>query len=235
MVVGSRVLGVGVVVLACVSGSAVQSQAPAVPACRIAMTESRTHQTGAGLIADTVTICHFDPAKLEETCLNKYSDNQRNTIESETKTKYASIDDVVDEILVVPPLRRSLRSDTVMRVPPTGNSSLVNTYDATRRLIREVGTTGTGPALTTTHTAWDAFGRPTASTVTSPPSGTHTQKFSYNGLTQVLSKTMAGGTTVCNTLFDADGNQTSSTCSGPTPGSNTVFKVTIDKTEKICR
>jgi len=230
-----RVLGVAVVVLAGVSGTALQSQAPAAPACRVAMTASRTHQTGGGLTADTVTTCSFDRAKLEETCRNLYKDSAGNSLDSETKTKYASIDDVLAEVRVVPPLRRSLRSDTVMRVPPTGSSSLVNTYDAQGRLIREVGTTGTGPALTTTHTAWDASGRPTASTVTSPPSGTHTQRFSYNGLTQVLSKTMAGGTTVCNTLFDADGIQTTSTCTGPTPGSDTVFKVTIEKTEKICR
>ena len=69
----------------------------------------------------------------------------------------------IDEIKVIPPRRRSLRTDTTT----TGDrgsltSSLVNTFDRENRLVQETGESSDGGTFTTTYTSWDEAGRPTA-------------------------------------------------------------------------
>jgi hypothetical protein len=201
--------------------------------CRIAPTALRTRSTGPGVAIDTITTCTFDRAAKKVTCTNRFKDSRGLPTTSISITSFASVDDLIDEAKVVPPLRRSTRTDTTTKTnSQSTTSSLVNTYDSQKRLVREVGTGPTGVQSTTTYTSWDGKGRPTSG-ASVHPGGKNNLTVTYNGATRTQTTTSAsqGQAISCGITFDADGNTVSTSCLGSLSGS----KTTITATEKICR
>jgi hypothetical protein len=202
--------------------------------CRIAPTESRTHATGPGMTMDSVATCSFDAAAKKVTCTNRFKDSRGIPTTGISVTTYTSVDDLIEEAKVVPPLRRSLRTETTTKTNASSiTATLVNSYDSQKRLIREVGTGPKGVQSTTTYSSWDAKGRPTLGT-TVHPGGKNSLTITYNDSTRTQTTTTAGllGQSLsCSVTFDANGNAIATSCLGAASGS----KTTITATDKICR
>jgi hypothetical protein len=134
---------------------------------------------------------------------------------------------VVDEVAVIPPLTLSSSTTTTISggtVPPSTGTA-TRTYDGQKRLLTQVSVSQ-GQTSTTTYTAWDSAGRPTAATVVSGGQST-SQSFTYDNATRTQTSSNAGVT--CTQTFDQNGNPAVGTC----PGSNAV--TTVLTTQQICR
>jgi hypothetical protein len=204
--------------------------------CRTAATTATTRTKGPGFTAETTTACQFDKATNRSTCTNKYVDSVGTSTTTVSVTSFASLADVLDEINVIPPRRRSLRTDTTATGPRgSSTSSLANTYDEQNRLAQEVGETSGGGTFMTTYTSWDEAGRPTAGkTVTK--GNINSLTLSYDNAARTITTTTDSGLQklVCVLTFDAAGNPAATSCKVPggmTNGSTT----TTTATEKICR
>jgi len=206
------------------------------PDCRTIVKAAATHTGGHGFTTDTTTACAYDKTTNKATCTNTYQDSHGTKTTSVSVTTYASLADVIDEVTVVPTLRRSLRTDSTIKGPRgTTTSTLVNTYDRQHRHVEEVATASAGQKATTTYSSWDAAGRPTAGR-TVHPGVTTTLAISYNDGTRTQTTTSTGGGLhiTCSMQFDANGNQLSTRCLGAAASSsNATTKTTA--TERICR
>ena len=130
--------------------------------CRAVATAATTQSKGTGFTAEITTTCQHDKTTNLSTCTNKYADSVGTSTSTVSITTFASTADLVDEVKVIPPRRRSLRTDTTAtNARGSSASSLVNTYDGQNRLVQEVGESP-GATFTTTYTSWDEAGRPTA-------------------------------------------------------------------------
>jgi hypothetical protein len=210
--------------------------------CRTLAVSQTIRATGPGASTEISTTCSYDRKTNKATCTSKSRDS-RGESTTVAVTSFRSLDDAIAETEVIPPLRRSLRTETTSRDRIGSRaSSLVNSYDAKGRLIREVGTadpTLKAPAsttkYTTTYTSWDSKGRPTAAT-TAHPGGQTTTAIAYNdgARMQTTTSVTLGQRTVCQMTFDADGNAIATSCD---VGRNaqTRSRTTITKTETICR
>jgi len=204
--------------------------------CRTAATAATTRSKGMGFSAETITTCQFDKATSKSTCTNQYSDSVGTKTTTVSVTTFASLAEAIDEIKVIPPRRRSVRTDTTT----TGDrgsltSSLVNTFDRENRLVQETGESSAGGTFTTTYTSWDEAGRPTAGKTVSR-GNINALTLAYDSSARTLTTTTDTGLQklVCVLTFDADGNPAASSCRGPggmTNGSTT----TTTASEKICR
>jgi hypothetical protein len=145
-------------------------------------------------------------------------------------TRHATRGDVVDEIAVVPPLQRSLSTTTTVSGGTSSTGTSTHSYDGQRRLTQTMATSqvaGQTVSSTTTYTAWDSAGRPTAgSTVVA--GFTTAINYTYDNATRTQSTTTNGVT--CSQTFDANGIPTTGTCSN---GASTTF--TTLTTLQICR
>ena len=195
-----------------------------------------TRSKGPGFSADTMTTCRYDKATNQSTCTNNYTDSFGTSTTTVSVTTFASLADAIDEINVIPPRRRSLRTDTTA----TGGrgsitSSLVNTYDGQSRLVQEVGESSAGGTFTTTYTSWDEAGRPTAGkTVMRANINSLTLAYDNAARTVTTTTDTGGQRLVCVLTFEANGNPAATSCKGPggmTNGSTT----STTATEKICR
>ena len=65
-----------------------------------------------GFSAETTTTCQFDKATNKSTCTNQYSDSVGTKTTTVSVTTFASLAEAIDEIKVIPPRRRSVRTDT---------------------------------------------------------------------------------------------------------------------------
>lgn len=210
--------------------------------CRTFATNLTTRGTGPGASAEITSRCSYNKATNQATCTNTYRD-ARGESTTVAITSYRALDDLLAETQVIPPLRRSLRTDSTTRDKAGSKaSSLVNSYDATGRLIREVGSSDpileqpvSSTKYTTTYTSWDNKGRPTAGT-TAHPGGRTTTAIAYNDAarTQTTSSVTGGQGTVCQMTFDANGNAVASSCEVGR-AVQTHSKTTITNTETICR
>lgn len=204
--------------------------------CRTAATAATTRTKATGFSAETTTTCHYDKATNTSTCTNQYTDSVGTKTTTVSVTAFASVADAIDEIKVIPPRRRSVRTDTTATSDRgSSTSSLVNTFDRENRLVQEAGESSGGGTFTTTYTSWDEAGRPTAGkTVTRASINSLT--LAYDNASRTLTTTTDTGLQrlVCVLTFDANGNPAASSCKGPggvTNGSTT----TTTATEKICR
>lgn len=85
---------------------------------------------------------------------------------------------------------------------------------------------GQTTTATTTYTAWDSAGRPTAGS-----SSTGSQlAFTYDNATRTQVSTTVGSGVSCSQVFDQNGNPTTGTC---TNGATTTF--TTSTTIQACR
>lgn len=198
-------------------------------ACRIGPATYRIVTTGGGVTSTTNGTCTFNNNTAEGTCTNQYSDSTGQTFTSVSTTRHSTRGDAVDEVSVIPPLQRSLGTTTTVTggaLNTTGAST--HSYDAQRRLVSTVAvTTGSGQnaTSTTTYTAWDSAGRPTAST-SSASSSTYT----YDNATRTQVSAAVGTGVSCSQVFDANGNPTVGTCSN---GATSTF--TMLTTLQVCR
>jgi len=117
------------------------------------------------------------------------------------------VGDFVSEVLVVPPLRRSLRVTTSDASSGASDVTLINTYDSQNRLMQDVETLG-GGTLTSRYSAWDAAGRPTAGAISYPTGETATVTWSHNdsARTTTMTSTLIGHQFVTVLTFDSNGN-----------------------------
>ena len=149
--------------------------------------------------------------------------SSRNGVGCETNTKqYASTADFVDEVSVSPP-RQLFQTETWANISSCGanpNFTTTYTYDAQKRVTGA----STSQGASATYTAWDAAGRPTASTSSA---GQSTWTYDASSRTRVLNAPLATLTTV----YDANGNVTSShtTSNG---GTTTTFS---GSTAQVCK
>jgi len=172
--------------------------------------------------------CTFDPAAVEGTCTNLYSETAGQRFRSVSVTRHASLADVVDEVSVNPPRNLALgTTTTVTGLALNTTTTSVQTYDARRRPTGLTAVQQPGAQTSTTvYTSWDAAGRPTAATITAGRQG-GSQVFSYNDGTRTQSMTSGGMT--CTQTFDENGNPAVSRCAGSTA------TTTVLTTQQICR
>jgi hypothetical protein len=145
---------------------------------------------------------------------------------------FSSAADFVDEVSVVPPVKR-LNSEVITNQGACGlpTRSTLFTYDGQRRLMRTVeqGTGGTN-----TYTTWDSSGRPTAGTNPGPPAATYTYAYSDANRTETLT-TVAGALNVTTTTtYSADGIVTNIN-NAIASGATTTYVITPVGTAKVCK
>jgi hypothetical protein len=207
-----------------------------VPPCRMIPAAMTSRATGAGMAQEASTTCRYDRAVNKVTCTSRVGGGRGSVQTTVSVTSYESLADVLDEVSVIPPRRRFVRTDTTTKMlQKTVTATLVNTYDARERLVKEVGSDGPGRESTTTYTAWDAAGRPTAGTSVSK-GGRNTLAIAYdNGArTMTTTSTSRGGRVTCTMTFDANGNQAAGACTG-VGGIKSGSTMTITATERVCR
>jgi hypothetical protein len=196
--------------------------------CRTGVSTYRIVTVGPSLTSTTNGSCTFNAATVEGTCTNNYSDTAGTVLTSVSVTRHTSRGDVVDEVSVIPPLNRALGTTTSV-TGTTGNSTGTSTlsYDSQRRLvtIAAVSQPG-GTTSTTTYTAWDSAGRPTAGTQVSSGSTTAVT-YAYNDSTRTQTIVSSGQT--CTQTFDQNGNPSVGICGGATA------TTTVLTTQQICR
>jgi YD repeat-containing protein len=201
----------------------------AAPACRTGLATYRI-VTKAPITSTVEGNCTFDPAAIEATCTNEYSDGTGRRFRSVSVTRYATVADVVDEVSAIPPLQLSqATTSTVTGAGAGADSTNTSTleYDAQKRLISIVAESRPSRMRsTTTYTAWDAAGRPTMATVVAGPQK-NTVSMSYDDSRRMQSQTSNGVT--CTQTFDANGNPAVGVCGGSTA------TTTVLTTQRICK
>ena len=200
--------------------------------CRTFATTQRSVQTFVdGQVVTTDTTCALNAAGTEATCNSNYVDSIGGPGTATQTSRFASRSDIVDEAAVNPPLSRSLGTTTV--VTQQGVSFTItatNAYDAQRRLV-SITITNPPPlgTITTTFSAWDSSGRPTAGVTSGIPGG-GTVSITYDNANR--SVTRNSGLNVCTVTHDQNANMIRETCTGTT-ASTTI--VTIQAKQQICK
>lgn len=199
---------------ACKQNSTMTGPDPAVAVCRNYLsnfTETAT-TTQTGFTSMRTYSCAFNNATYALVCTLS-----ANGVACETNTKqYTSTADFVDEVSVIPP-RQLLQTESYARIgtcAASPNQTTTFTYDAQKRLTgSEATNTNSGAVGSSTVTAWDAAGRPTAVTGSDGANVTHT--YDASARTTVTTVTGSRSATV-TTTYDANGNITNrtSTASG---------------------
>src|SRR5262245_21531207 len=137
--------------------------APSSQTCRnymTAYTQVQTASANPGFSSTTVGTCTFTQSALQFNCSLRYSDTTGFSSTNTTISTFASVADIVDEVSVNPPLFRVLTvAGTVVSGGVTTSNLGTYSYDGQKRLTRVVST-----GSTTTYSAWDNVGRPTAAT-----------------------------------------------------------------------
>lgn len=202
--------------------------------CRTAATSSRSVQTFiTGQVVTTDSTCAFNTGTNEAVCQMTFTDSQRGSGTGTQSTRFASRNDVIDEVAVIPPLSRALGTTTVTSVAGLSvTTTATHTYDAQRRLLATaVVTTVPFAGLLSTNTsysAWDGSGRPTAGATTGD--GASGVSISYDNGSRTA--TQNRGLNTCTQTYDQNGILTREVCTGTTP-STTV--VTVNATQQVCR
>lgn len=197
--------------------------------CRTFASAYTTVTTSVQFTSTIAGTCGFDTATNQATCVNRYTDTLGGSGTSTSVTSYLSRGDAVDEVAVIPPLRRSTGTTTTGTGSIAGTSNLTNSYDGQRRLTREDGS-----GYVTTYTAWDASGRPTSATSVNAGQ-TLALAMTYNDTARslVTMTTTGGGSQSCSSTFDATGTNVSNVCgSGATQVTATT---TVQATQQVCR
>jgi hypothetical protein len=196
--------------------------------CRTGVATYRIVTTSASFTSTINGSCTFNPSTVEGTCTNNYTDTLGSSFTSVSVTRHATRGDVVDEVSVIPPLNRALgTTTTITGAGPTTTNTATLGQDGQRRLVSITAVSQpSGQTTTTTYTAWDSAGRPTAGTVVGAgqPIG---QTFSYDNASRTQTSASSGVT--CTQTFDQNGNPSVGTC----PGSTATM--TVLTTQQICR
>lgn len=202
--------------------------APVSTACRTGLASYRIVTTSPSVTSTVNGTCTMNAAQTEGTCTNVYTDTLGGSSTSVSVTRHTTKADVVDEVSVVPP--RMLALGTTTTLNPGSAATVVNAgtiiYDSQRRPVTLSNVSSSGQTSTTTYTAWDSSGRPTAGATVSA-SGSIPVNYAYNDATRTQSTTNSGIT--CTQTFDANGNPLLGTCSG------SVATFTTLTTQQVCK
>jgi YD repeat-containing protein len=221
-----------------VSGSpgSLETTALVALSCRIyptAYTLIQTATANPSFRSTTRATCSFSATALEYACTINYSDSAGTSSTTTSAAIYASLADVVDEVSVIPPLKRLVSVIGTTTVNGRRNTSTgTYTYDSQKRITREAS-----PGTTTTYSAWDGAGRPTRATSTASNGSTTTLSMTYEDAarTMTTSNTQAGVTTRCTQAYDVNGNPTSYICTSSVSGGATNGTMSITSTAQVCR
>jgi YD repeat-containing protein len=201
--------------------------------CRIVPAASTTVTTFATGKSTAKTKCSYNKATNEATCSSEYSDTFGTLSVSTSVTTFKSLDDFLAEVQVNPPLRRSTATATTTR-GKTGltKAGVAYSYDARQRLTRETLAGGS----TTTWTAWDGSGRPTAGATLVKGGIRTTISVRYDDASRSFTRTEGAGaqSATCTMTFDENGNPELAVCRGAGAiNSRATTKTTA--MEKVCR
>ena len=193
-------------------------------------TECRTYPTAATDVTvnnvSTVRVTYsgtFEPATSRTVYTVHYDDSAGPDFNYQQITEYRSTADFVDEVKSIPPRTLSLRSTASGGVAFSVN----NSYDGQRRLTGFTRSAA-GETITTTYTAWDNAGRPTAGA----QSNAGTISISYNDSARSQTTVIFGlGSEVAT--FDRNGSpETLVHDTGVGPVTTTT---TIASTANVCK
>lgn len=220
----------GAAVLVCCLAS---TPASARQDCRLVPAASTTVTTFATGKSTAKTKCSYNKATNEATCTSEYSDTFGTSSVSTSVSTFKSLADFLAEVKVNPPLRRSTATATTTR-GKTGltKAGVAYSYDTRQRLTRETLAGGS----TTTWTAWDASGRPTAGATLVKGGIRTTISVKYDDASRAFTRTEGAGaqSVTCTMRFDENGNPELAVCRGSGAiSSRTATKTTA--TEKVCR
>ena len=211
------------------ASSTSSSQSSKEESCRNGSGTYRVTTSGGGVTSTTNGNCVFDATRVEGTCTNEYTDSSGQKFTSVSVTRHATRGDAVDEVSVIPPLNRSISTTTTISGSVKSVGTSTHTYDERRRLVRTDSSTtqqGRITKATTTYTAWDSAGRPTAGS----NSAGNRLAFTYDNAARTQVSITVGSGVSCSQVFDQNGNPTTGTC---TNGAKSTF--TTMTTVKVCR
>lgn len=208
---------------------------PAGPICRTyAASYSHLTTTPAG-VTHTTANCQFDTGARAMTCtVSQSSPQQGCTIDSESRTTYATLADFVTEPVgttnAIQTVSRGL-SLTPASCPagPSSNTTTTYAYDSAGRLLQVSTTSLVGPPVVTSYVFWDARGRPTSGSMMTSGQASTIVSFIYDDPTRSYLQltTEAGGSTFATTVtYDLDGLPLRSTGESPDGPVDTVFTTT---------
>ena len=166
------------------------------------------------------------------TCNSTFTDTLSGPGTVSQTTRFAARNDIVDEAAVNPPLSRAQDTTTVTTVGSVSfTTNATNTYDAQKRLTSTAVVTQTPPlTVTTTFSAWDSSGRPTAGNAALSPGPSFPVSITYDNANRTVTRNM--GPNICTVTHDGNGIMIRESCTGTTP-STTI--VTINGTQSICK
>lgn len=203
--------------------------------CRVYPTAATIVSTAGPYSSTTTQTCTFNGTN-QVSCTHQYSDNMGGAGTATGTSDYASVDDIVDEVQVIPPITRAL---TITSTQTDANGSITATiaysYDGQRRLVQSTSVAAAGTS-TTTYSAWDSAGRPTMASIPLPGAGLVTAlTMSYDDVarTTTMTSATAGIQTVGVLTYDPDGNLVSSVQTGA--GQTATTTVTNLATGTICK
>jgi hypothetical protein len=228
---GSLLAIAGLVMATACSGDSASGGNPSGPAtggaCRIYATDANVATTALGQTLNARLTAAFNTSNNTATITTLSANGAACTTSVNT---YRSKDDFVDEVRVVPGLTLQTSTTTTNSGGCGSLTSTVNyTYDAQRRLT-SFTTTTLGVSGTTTYTAWDSAGRPTAGSF----AGTAIQNmYDEAARTMTQTQTAGGGTSTTVTTFDANGNQVSVVAKSGQVTTTTTFSNTA--TAQLCK
>lgn len=198
--------------------------------CRNSASSVTSVAVAGSFRATSTSSCAFNTSTRIGSCTILFSDSNGMTSTSTGVITFASLADFVDEVAVVPPLTKSLQSTGT---GPSGTGTVVHTYDAQGRLTRILSTSASGQVTTTTHSAWDAAGRPTNARDVGPGFD-NTRQISYDDAARTRTIRVVGLDLVTTETFDANGNPVSNaTIAGGMTTTVTTF--TTNSIQRVCK
>lgn len=195
------------------------------PNCRTWPSAYQTVLVAGATTLTTNGTCVFNRQTLQSTCTADTVGPGTSSRVVTVKT-YASIDEVLAEVSVVPPLTRATGVTSVTTGTGAGTSALTYAFDGQKRLLTE-----TSVAYSTTWSAWDTEGRPTTGTTVLTAGAISQVAINYNNATRARTTTTTtnGSSLTCADTFDVTGSLIATVC--PSSASST----TISSTTQVCR
>jgi YD repeat-containing protein len=194
------------------------------PTCRTYPTATTVTTTALGVTMNALLTAAFNTSTNQATITVSFVGG---ALCSTAVHSYRSTADFVDEVRVIPPTPLELSTTTTNSGScGTGTGTATSTYDAQRRVVQV-----TTPGGTTTYTAWDSSGRPTAGTLST--GGTISNVYNDAARTLTQTQTTSAGTSVGTQTYDANGAQLSIVVTGQAGSSTTTFNNT--STATVCK
>lgn len=202
--------------------------------CRVYPTSSTTTTTGSTTGTSSQTCTHNGAGQVS--CTTSDTDSTGATSTTVSTADYASINDIVDEVQVVPPLTKvQMITSNITSAAGSGTVTVNYAYDGLGKVTQMTVATVAG-ALTTTYTAWDPVGRPTAGTSTVPGVPfDNSVSIVYDDGARTATTTIANfaGQGVNTLTFDPDGILVSTSVTGL--GQSMTTTTTVLATGTICK